>query len=128
MGFDATGMRVGELVVDPFFGAIASYQICGCCGNFHAVTDGTDGGGQGVILNADDRGAFGPNGKPSLDPIDAGAQITRNNWSWATGLGQPAVVTFAFRDSFVTTLPDGTTVVDISNPITPRKTETRNGV
>ena len=101
--------NVPEPVLDPFFGAIASYQICGCCGNFHAVTDGTDGGGQGVILNADDRGGFGPNGKPSLDPIDAGAQITRSNWSWATGLGQPAVVTFAFRDTFVTTLPDGTT-------------------
>ncbi|MDI6624990.1 MAG: M57 family metalloprotease, partial [Brevundimonas sp.] len=100
---------IPDPVVDPFFGAIASYQICGCCGNFHAVTDGTDGGGQGVILNADDRGSFGPNGKPSYDPIDAGAQITRSNYSWASGLGQAATVTFAFRDTFVTTLPDGTT-------------------
>lgn len=105
---DSDGPNLPEPFIDPFFGAIASYQICGCCGNFHAVTDGTDGGGQGVILNADDRGGFGPNGKPSLGPIDAGAQITRSNTSWATGLGQPAVVTFAFRDSFVTTLPDGT--------------------
>ncbi|MCS6627355.1 M10 family metallopeptidase C-terminal domain-containing protein [Roseibacterium beibuensis] len=95
-------------VVDPFFGAVASYQICGCCGNFHGAADGTNGGGQGVILNADDRGSFGPNGKPSLDPIDAGAQITRSNWSWANGLGQPAVVTFAFRDTFLTTIPEGT--------------------
>jgi len=101
-------LNMPERPVDPFFGAVASYQICGCCGNFHSVVDGSDGGGQGVILNADDRGMFGPNGKPSLDPIDAGAQITRNNWSWATGLGQPAVVTFAFRDTFVSTLPDGT--------------------
>lgn len=93
---------------DPSFGAIASYQICGCCGGFHAVTDGTDGGGQGLILNADDRGVFGPNGKPSLDPIDAGAQITRSNLSWAPGLGQAAVVTFAFRDTFVTSLPADT--------------------
>ncbi|HEY0600924.1 M10 family metallopeptidase C-terminal domain-containing protein [Brevundimonas sp.] len=85
---------------DPSFGAIASYQICGCCGRFHGATDGSDGGGpQGVILNADDRGTFGPNGKPSLGPIDAGAQITRSNTSWATGLGQPAVVTYAFRAS-----------------------------
>ena len=104
---DIDGPNVPEPVVDPFFGAIASYQICGCCGNFHAVTDGT-GGGQGAILNADDRGGFGPNGKPSLDTLDAGAQITRSNQSWATGLGQPAVVTFAFRDSFVTTLPSDT--------------------
>ena len=58
-----------EPTLDPFFGAVASYQICGCCGRFHGATDGTDGGGQGVILNADDRGGFGPNGKPSLDPI-----------------------------------------------------------
>ena len=94
--------------LDPSFGAIASYQICGCCGGFHAVTDGTDGGGQGLILNADDRGVFGPNGKPSLDPIDAGAQITRSNLSWAPGLGQAAVVTFAFRDTFVTSLPADT--------------------
>ena len=105
---DSAGFDAPEPIVDPFFGAIASYQICGCCGNFHAVTDGTDGGGQGVILNADDRGGFGPNGKPSLGPIDAGAQITRSNTSWATDLGQAAVVTFAFRDSFVTTLPEGT--------------------
>ncbi|HYD28116.1 M10 family metallopeptidase C-terminal domain-containing protein [Brevundimonas sp.] len=94
--------------VDPSFGAIASYQICGCCGRFHGATDGTDGGGQGVILNADDRGTFGPNGKPSLDPTDAGAQITRSNTSWAAGLGQAAVVTYAFRAS-VTTMPTDTT-------------------
>ena len=94
--------------VDPFFGAIASYQICGCCGTFHGATDGTTGGGQGVILNADDRGTFGPNGKPSLGLLDAGAQITRSNTSWASGLGQPATVTFAFRDSFVSTLPTDT--------------------
>ncbi|HYC73610.1 M10 family metallopeptidase C-terminal domain-containing protein [Brevundimonas sp.] len=99
---------VSEPMLDPFFGAIASYQICGCCGRFHAATDGTDGGGQGVILNADDRGVFGPNGKPSLDPTDAGAQITRSNTSWATGLGQAATVTFAFRDTFVSTIPSDT--------------------
>lgn len=103
-GLDATGPTL-----DPFFGAIASYQICGCCGNFHAVTDGTDGGGQGLIVNADDRGGYGPNGKPSLDPIDAGAQITRSNYSWANGMGQATTVTFAFRDTFLTTLPEDTT-------------------
>ena len=105
---DSDGFDAPQPIQNSFFGAIASYQICGCCGNFHAVTDGTDGGGQGVILNADDRGGFGPNGKPSLDPIDAGGQITRSNTSWATGLGQPAVVTFAFRDTFAGPLPDDT--------------------
>ncbi len=97
-----------EPTPDPFFGAIASYQICGCCGRFHGATDATEGGGQGVILGGDDRGVFGPNGKPSLDIIDAGTQITRTNMSWATGLGQPAVVTYAFRAS-ATVMPTDTT-------------------
>ena len=97
-----------EPTPDPFFGAIASYQICGCCGRFHGATDATEGGGQGVILGGDDRGVFGPNGKPSLDIIDAGTQITRSNMSWATGLGQPAVVTYAFRAS-AAVMPTDTT-------------------
>ncbi|HYC99213.1 M10 family metallopeptidase C-terminal domain-containing protein [Brevundimonas sp.] len=97
-----------EPTLDPSFGAVASYQICGCCGRFHGATDSTDGGGQGVILNADDRGSFGPNGKPSLGTLDAGAQITRSNTSWASNLGQAAVVTYAFRAS-ATTMPTDTT-------------------
>ncbi|HYC67384.1 M10 family metallopeptidase C-terminal domain-containing protein [Brevundimonas sp.] len=97
-----------DRVLDPSFGAIASYQICGCCGSFHGATNGADGGGLGVILNSDDRGMFGPNGKPSLGPIDAGAQITRSNMSWATGLGQAAVVTYAFRAT-ASTMPTDTT-------------------
>ncbi|MGV8951881.1 MAG: M10 family metallopeptidase C-terminal domain-containing protein [Cypionkella sp.] len=87
---------------NPSFGAIASYQVCGCCGVYRGPMDGTDGGGQGVILNGDDRGGFGTNGKPSLFTTDAGAQITRTGQSWATALGTPAVVTFAFRASAVT--------------------------
>jgi serralysin len=105
---EGEGPGTPEPVLDPSFGAIASYQICGCCGRFHGATDATDGDGQGVLLNADDRGLFGPNGKPSLDPIDAGAQITRSNTSWATGLGQPAVVTYAFRVS-APVMPSDTT-------------------
>lgn len=97
-----------EPTPDPFFGAIASYQICGCCGRFHGATDATDGGGLGVVLNGDDRGVFGPNGKPSLDIIDAGGQITRSNMSWATGLGQAAVVTYAYRAS-ASVMPTDTT-------------------
>ena len=84
---------------DPYFGGIASYQVCGCCGRYHGATDGTDGGAQGVIHDGDDRGSFGPNGKPSYDIIDAGGQITRTGLSWAPGPGQPAVVTYAFRAS-----------------------------
>ncbi|NJC41309.1 serralysin [Brevundimonas alba] len=94
---DSDGAPSVQPVADPSFGAVASYDICGCCGRFHGAVEAAGSGPQGVLLNADDRGLFGPNGKPSLDPIDAGSQITRSNTSWATGLGQPAVVTYAFR-------------------------------
>jgi len=111
-GFTAPARRfagVGE-AVEPVendsFGAIASYQVCACCARFHGPT--TEGDGGPVFgLNADDRGVFGPNGKPSLSSTDAGAQITRSNQSWATALGTAATVTYAFRDS-VTTMPTDT--------------------
>ena len=114
-GFAGQGERftgVGEAVepVEPVengsFGAIASYQICACCARFHGPTTDSDGGSL-FNLNADDRGVFGPNGKPSLSSTDAGAQITRSNQSWASGLGTAATVTYAFRDS-VTTMPTDT--------------------
>ncbi|MFC7378182.1 M10 family metallopeptidase C-terminal domain-containing protein, partial [Brevundimonas sp. GCM10030266] len=95
-----------EPVANDAFGAIASYQICGCCARFHGPTDSGDGG-LGAILNGDDRGGPSPNDKPSLSPGDAGTQITRNNTSWANGLGQAATVTFAFRLS-VAAMPAGT--------------------
>jgi serralysin len=101
--FDATQDRGAA------FGAIASYQVCGCCARFHGATDATDGGGGlAALLNGDDRGVFGPNGKPSLSPGDAGAQITRSNNSWATGFGTAATVTYAFRLS-TPSMPTDTT-------------------
>ncbi len=108
-GFTAPGqsvVRMAEVVepveTDSAFGAIASYQVCACCARFHGPTSAADGGeGANFFLNADDRGVFGPNGKPSLSSTDAGAQITRSNQSWATGLGTAATVTYAFRDSVI---------------------------
>ncbi|MEY3841998.1 MAG: hypothetical protein RLZZ542_1108, partial [Pseudomonadota bacterium] len=100
---------VGEAVdpgQDSAFGAIASYQICACCARFHGPNSDADGGPI-FNLNADDRGVFGPNGKPSLSSTDAGAQITRTNQSWSSALGTAATVTYAFRDS-VTTMPTDT--------------------
>ncbi len=47
-----------------------------------------------------------PNGVPptqSMTTAEAAVQITRANYSWSTPLGQPAAVTYAFRDS----IPDG---------------------
>lgn len=86
-----------------YFGAISSYDICAGCGGFHGITNASsDRGAERAIINADDRGAGSYVNKPSLNPTDAGAQITRSNASWATGLGQPATVTFAFRSTAYT--------------------------
>lgn len=106
--FDAATMvGQGGNFANEAFGAIASYQICACCARFHGPTQAEGDGGPVFGLNADDRGVFGPNGKPSLSSTDAGAQITRSNQSWATALGTAATVTYAFRDS-VTTMPSDT--------------------
>lgn len=98
------------------FGAISSYGLCAGCGRFHGVAEAAEGGSQGVIVNADDRGGTGPNGKPSLSPADAGAQITRSNLTWAAGIGQPVTVTFAFRATAPGTMPEGTSGFSTFNP------------
>lgn len=90
------------------FGAIASYQICACCAGFHGPSSSINGGGDlSTLLGADDRGTFGPNGKRSLSSSEAGAQITRDNLSWAGAPGTAATVTYAFRDS-ITAMPEDT--------------------
>ncbi|WGM48825.1 hypothetical protein KOAAANKH_03732 [Brevundimonas sp. NIBR10] len=65
------------------------------------------------LLNADQRGGTGPNGRPSLTTTAAGNQLTRTNVSWESAgggtLGTATTVTFAFRDAAPTTMPDGTT-------------------
>ena len=89
------------------FGDVGGYAPCGCCGGFHAVYD--DGGvGPLGFLNADDRGGVGSNGKVSLTPGGAGTTLTRSNVSWGTAIGQAANVTFAFRSTAPTTMPDDT--------------------
>jgi len=61
------------------------------------------------FLDLDQRGGgYDPNGKPSLLPGDAGTQITRMNLSWATGLGQAATVTYAYRSNAPGTMPSDT--------------------
>ena len=97
----------GAEATTDLFGAISSYSLCAGCGRFHGATDST-ADGQGVIVNADDRGGTNANGKPSLSPQEAGEQITRSNLTWANGIGQPTTVTFAFRTSAPTTMPEGT--------------------
>ncbi|WP_428151124.1 DUF4214 domain-containing protein [Brevundimonas sp.] len=52
------------------------------------------------FLNGDDRGVPVVGGaRPSFTVEQAAAQITRPGLSWATGLGQPATVTFAFQST-----------------------------
>lgn len=61
------------------------------------------------FLNLEDRGGGGPNGKPSLTSKEAGAQIGRVNSTWnGATLGQAAEVTYAFRATAPTTMPNGT--------------------
>ncbi|WP_426041911.1 M10 family metallopeptidase C-terminal domain-containing protein [Brevundimonas sp. TWP2-3-4b1] len=88
------------------FGDVGGYSPCGCCGGFHAIFE--QGGGPMGLLNADDRGGFGTNGKVSLTTVGAGNQITRSNLAWTTTLGQPGTVTFAFRSTAPTTMPSDT--------------------
>lgn len=110
-GFGSASSRFvegdGDTGAGSAFGAIASYQICAGCGQFHGAASGVDGGGLSALLNGDDRGLTGPNGKPSYTTMDAAAQITRSNTSWASGLGQAATVTYAFRVS-AATMPSDT--------------------
>ena len=92
-----------------FFGDVSSYAVCGCCGGFHGPVVET-----GLVaefwLNADDRGggAVQPNGKVSFDPTQAGAHITRSGSPWGAGGGTAASITFAFRSTAPTTMPDDT--------------------
>ena len=91
------------------FGAISSYGLCGGCGRFHGAVDaGGDSGYVAAILNGDDRGSFGENGKPSLGPIDAGIQLTRANLFWGGAIGTGTTVTFAFRATEPGSMPNGT--------------------
>lgn len=92
------------------FGAISSYGLCGGCGRFHGAIDpGGDSGYVAAILNGDDRGGFGENGKPSLGPIDAGIQLTRANLLWGGSIGSGTTVTFAFRATEPGSMPSDTT-------------------
>lgn len=92
------------------FGDISSYDICAGCGQFHSAFQGGETNPLGG-LNADDRGTFGPNGKPSLSTGDAGVNLARGNLNWLAGgaLGQPLNITYAFRATAPATMPQETT-------------------
>ncbi|WP_309627550.1 DUF4214 domain-containing protein [Brevundimonas sp.] len=89
------------------FGDVGGYAPCGCCGGFHAIFE--EEVGPLALLNSDDRGGFGPNGRVSLTTAGAAQTLTRSNLSWATGLGQATNVNFAFRSTAPSTMPSETT-------------------
>ncbi len=65
-----------------------------------------------AFLNATDRGGTGPNGRPSLTPTGAGAQLTRSNLAWTNEgatLGAATTVTFAFRSTAPAVISEGVT-------------------
>ncbi|KQM30906.1 serralysin family metalloprotease [Sphingomonas sp. Leaf10] len=88
----------------------AAAEGCQCwgCMNGGAPDQGTGTEPQ-AALNGDQRGDAGPNGKQSLTISEAGAQIGRANQTWnGSTLGQAAEVTYAFRASAPTSMPNGT--------------------
>lgn len=85
--------------------------MCYLCGNpGHDAGSGSFSGPTFAGLNNDDRGSFGPNGKPSLTSDAAAAEIGRFNGTWngAGVLGKAASVTYDFRTQAPSSMPDGT--------------------
>lgn len=111
VGFEAA-KNPDATLDNRFFGDVSSYAVCGCCGGFHAPTVVETGVVAEYWLDADDRGggAVQPNGKTSFDPTQAGAYITRSGSPWGAGGGTAANVTFSFRSTAPTTMPDDTSL------------------
>lgn len=61
-----------------------------------------------AYLNADQRGGVADNGKPSLTIDEAARQLTRDQVSWGDSWGQAVEVTFAFRSTAPSNMPDDT--------------------
>lgn len=72
------------------------------------IDQGTDDEQPQAFLNAADRGTGTFAGHPSYTVAQAAAQIGRPNLQWSGALGSAATVTFAFRDTAPTTMPNGT--------------------
>lgn len=59
-------------------------------------------------LNADQRAGVTLNGKPSLTIDEAAARLTRAGLSWSSQLGTAATVTYAYRATAPSSMPDDT--------------------
>jgi serralysin len=85
-------------------------NACHCWGCMNGATpDQAHAVTPQAALNGDQRGEAGPNGKTSLTIAEAAAQIGRANQTWnGATLGAAADVTYAYRASAPTTMPNGT--------------------
>jgi serralysin len=66
------------------------------------------GAGPQAFLNAEERGATAPNGKPSLTIAQAGFHLIGGEPGWSSALGTSAVVSYGYRSTAPTTMPDDT--------------------
>lgn len=85
-------------------------EACQCWGCMNSANpDRNHATDPQAALNGDQRGEGGPNGKPSLTIAEAAAQIGRANQTWnGSTLGQAADVSYAYRSTAPTTMPNGT--------------------
>ncbi|MBX3428475.1 MAG: M10 family metallopeptidase C-terminal domain-containing protein [Hyphomonadaceae bacterium] len=85
-------------------------------GTFYVVARGYDNsvtGNYTLAVNAIVQGGTSPtsfpnNGLPQYSWDEAAIQISRNGYSWASAFGTSAVVTYSFRSTAPTTMPDDT--------------------
>ncbi len=108
-----TDLGLGTMLFGPAPHATAARSDEAACHCWACMNSGSPdkGNGQGpnAALNADDRGGGSPSGKPSLTISEAAAQIGRANTTWnGSTLGQGAEVTYAFRSTAPTSMPNGT--------------------
>lgn len=59
-----------------------------------------------AYLNAEERGGTAPNGKPSLTIEEAGFHLIGGEPGWSGALGVPATVTYGYRSTAPTAMPD----------------------
>ena len=71
------------------------------------VTGGGDADPQ-AYLNADQRGGTAPNGKPSKTIDQAGLHLVGGEPGWSAALGVAYTVTYAFRSTAPSTMPEDT--------------------
>lgn len=93
-------------------------QMCRCpsCLGNGGPDMTTHSGAPMYALNSEDRGDAGSNGKTSLTIAEAAAQLGRANQTWnGSTLGQPVEVTYAFRSSAPTSMPNGTSGFSVFN-------------